>query len=435
MERPTRIRWNLLALLFCISVVTYLDRINIAVAGQMMSKAYGLTDLEFGTIFSAFVLGYVLFQVPAGWVGDQLGHKRTLVVSLFVWSLFTALTPWAGSGFLVPMVGLVPAIWIVRFLIGFGEAASYPCSNALVSRWFPSKERGLATGTIFAGLGLGTSITPPAVAWLMVSYGWETSFYVCGVIGIVLAVVLLLFLTERPEEHPRISDVELQHILAGREAQAAKPSGGAFSRDTPWRKILGDSNVWLLFISYMFTGYTVYLYFAWFYRYLVDARGLEIVQGSLLGALPFLAMTISSPLGGWLSDTLSQRLGKTFARRLIVMCAKLPCLPLLYLGATAESDYVSVFWLSIALGLSFLGANCYWTTAIELLPSHAGTVAACMTMGVNAAGIFAPVLTPLIKDQYGWTVAWCVGGAFTMVGGLLWIFVQPEKKIGSPDYA
>ena len=428
MERPTRIRWSLLGLLFFISFVTYLDRINIAVAGKLMSEAFGLTDLQFGTIFSAFVVGYALFQVPAGWVGDRFGHKRTLVFSLILWSFFTALTPWAGRGFLVSMVGVVPAIWIVRFLIGLGEAASYPSSNALVGRWFPSKERGLATGTIFAGLGLGTTLTPPFVAWLMVSLGWEISFYVCGLLGLVLAAVLFFYLTERPEDHSHINEAELQYILSGRETPAQTASGTA-PQATPWKKILSDRNVWLLFISYMCTGYTVYLYFAWFYRYLIDERGFDIVQGSFFGALPFLLMTFSAPFGGWLSDRLSLRLGKTTARRLIVFCAKLPCLPLVYLGATAQDNTMSVIFLSLAFGLSFLGANCYWTTAIELLPAHAGTVAATMIMGINVAGIFAPVLTPLIKDQYGWTAAWVVAGAFTMVGGLLWIFIQPEKKI------
>ncbi len=439
MERPTRIRWSLLGLLFFISFVTYLDRINIAVAGKLMSDAFGLTDLQFGTIFSAFVVGYALFQVPAGWVGDRFGHKRTLVFSLILWSGFTALTPWAGRGFLVSMVGVVPAIWIVRFLIGLGEAASYPSSNALVGRWFPSKERGLATGTIFAGLGLGTTLTPPFVAWLMVTFGWEVSFYVCGLLGLVLAAVLFLYLTERPEDHSRINEAELQYILSGRETPAQAASG-TVRQPTPWKKILSDRNVWLLFISYMCTGYTVYLYFAWFYRYLIDARGFDMVQGSFFGALPFLLMTFSAPFGGWLSDRLSPRLGKTKARRLIVFCAKLPCLPLIYLGATAQDNTMAVLWLSFALGLSFLGANCYWTTAIELLPAHAGTVSATMTMGINVAGMFAPVLTPLIKDQYGWTAAWVVAGAFTMVGGLFWIFIQPEKKIalepaypGSPD--
>lgn len=428
MERPTRIRWSLLGLLFFISFVTYLDRINIAVAGKLMSEAFGLTDLQFGTIFSAFVVGYALFQVPAGWVGDRFGHKRTLVFSLILWSCFTALTPWAGRGFLVSMVGVVPAIWIVRFLIGLGEAASYPSSNALVGRWFPSKERGLATGTIFAGLGLGTTLTPPFVAWLMVTFGWETSFYVCGLLGLVLAAVLFFYLEERPEDHSQINEAELQYILSGRETPAQKASGTA-PQPTPWKKILSDRNVWLLFLSYMCTGYTVYLYFAWFYRYLIDERGFDLVQGSFFGALPFLLMTFSAPFGGWLSDRLSLRLGKTTARRLIVFCAKLPCLPLIYLGATAQDNTMAVLWLSFALGLSFLGANCYWTTAIELLPAHAGTVAATMTMGINVAGMFAPVLTPLIKDQYGWTAAWVVAGAFTMVGGLLWIFIQPEKKI------
>ena len=121
----------------------------------------------------------------------------------------------------------------------------------------------------------------------------------------------------------------------------------------------------------MCTGYTVYLYFAWFYRYLIDERGFDLVQGSFFGALPFLLMTFSAPFGGWLSDRLSLRLGKTTSRRLIVFCAKLPCLPLVYLGATAQDNTMAVLWLSFAIGLSFLGANCYWTTAIELLPAHA----------------------------------------------------------------
>ena len=430
MERPTRVRWSLLALLFFISLVTYLDRINIAVAGSLMSEAFGLTDLQFGTIFSAFVVGYALFQVPAGWVGDRFGHKRTLVFSLILWSLFTALTPWAGRSFLVSMVGVVPAIWIVRFLIGLGEAASYPCSNALVGRWFPSKERGIATGTIFAGLGLGTTLTPPFVAWLMITFGWERSFYICGLLGIILATVLFFHLTERPENHSGINEAELQYILSGRETPAQAAAGTA-PEATPWKRILSDRNVWLLFLSYMCTGYTVYLYFSWFYRYLIDARGMGLIQGSFFGALPFLLMTFSAPFGGWLSDRLSLRLGKTFTRRLIVFCAKLPCLPLVYLGATTQDNTMSVIFLSFAFGLSFLGANCYWTTAIELLPAHAGTVSATMTMGINVAGMFAPVLTPLIKDQYGWTAAWVVAGAFTMVGGLLWIFIQPEKKIGA----
>ena len=122
MNRHTHVRWGILGLLFLISVVTFLDRINIAVAGKQMSESLGLSDLEFGAIFSAFVVGYALFQVPGGWLGDRLGHKKVLVTALLLWSIFTALTPLAAVSPLVALVGVVPALCLVRFLIGFAES-------------------------------------------------------------------------------------------------------------------------------------------------------------------------------------------------------------------------------------------------------------------------------------------------------------------------
>jgi MFS transporter, ACS family, glucarate transporter len=172
----SRSRWRVLALLFAVSVVTYLDRINISVAGRPMSLEFGLSDLEFGAIFSAFVLGYAIFQVPGGWLGDRFGYKRTIMGALIWWSAFTLLMPWAGSGWLAGAAGTVPALWMVRFLIGVGEAAAYPCATALIGRWFPAAERGLANGIFFAGVGVGSTLTPPLVAWLMVTFSWQVSF-------------------------------------------------------------------------------------------------------------------------------------------------------------------------------------------------------------------------------------------------------------------
>ncbi len=148
---------------------------------------------------------------------------------------------------------------------------------------------------------------------------------------------------------------------------------------------------------------------------------------------PFLAMTFTTPLGGWMTDYLSLRLGKKSARRLTVIGGKIPCLPLLYLGATIDNDYLAIACLSLGFGLAFLGTNCYWTTAIELMPAHAGTVGAIMNMGTTVAGAFSPVLTPLIKDQYGWPMAWTVAGLFTALAAVLFIFIgtQEDRAEGS----
>jgi ACS family glucarate transporter-like MFS transporter len=431
MKSPTPIRWKILGLLFLISVVTYLDRINISVAGKQMSEELGLTDLEFGTIFSAFVLGYALFQIPGGWLGDRFGYKKVLVSALILWSLFTALTPLAPNSPLVSLLGVVGAICLVRFLIGLSESVSYPCSTALAGQWFPPQERGRAIGTIFAGLGVGAALTSPMVAWLVVSYSWQISFYVCALLGILLGLVLVFYLTEWPQHHPRISESELEYIRQGRSVESPASSAATPARTTPWIKILTNRDVFLLFASYVCIGYTVYIYFAWFYRYLTDERGFDALNASYFAVLPFLAMTVTSPLGGLLTDRLMLRVGKRNARRMIVMGGKLPCLPLLFLGGRVDNDYLAIALLSLGFGLAFLGTNCYWTRAIELMPSHAGTIGALMNMGTTVAGAFSPVLTPLIKDQYGWPAAWTVAGFFTLGAAILWIFIGAQED---PDH-
>lgn len=427
MKERSRVRWAILGLLFLISVVNFIDRTNITVAGKPMSEAYRLSDLEFGTIYSAFVLGSALFQIPWGWLGDRIGHKKVLTWSLFLWSGFTALTPWAGSGFLAPLIGVVPAICLVRFVIGMGEAATFPCANAMVGKWFPSVERARGTSVIFSGIGVGAAVTPPFIAWLMVAFSWQTSFYVCALLGLALGVVFLAYATETPPEHPRISRSELACISAGSPAPA-HARGAAGGGTNPWPAIAANRDVWLLFFSYTFNGYTLFVFFSWFYRYVTDGRGFAPLHGSLLAALPFLGMMIGAPLGGWMIDRLIPRLGKARARRVIVMTGLLSCLPLVTIGSLAGNNYVSITALSLCFGLLNIGAGGYWSTAIEILPAHSGTVAAIMNMGTSLAGMLSPVMTPWIKARYGWPAAWIIGGFCSLAAGLMWKFMSNREE-------
>ena len=127
---PTRVRWRIATLLFAISVVTYIDRVNISVTARQMMPALGLTDLQMGQVFSAFVFGYALFQIPGGWLGDRWGAKRVLTLAIIWWSLFTALTAVAAILPLATAIGALGSLILVRFLVGIGEAAALPTSIA-----------------------------------------------------------------------------------------------------------------------------------------------------------------------------------------------------------------------------------------------------------------------------------------------------------------
>jgi MFS transporter, ACS family, glucarate transporter len=255
----------------------------------------------------------------------------------------------------------------------------------------------------------------------MVTFSWEFSFYVCGMIGIALCVVFVQGVRDRPAAtvHRRKSGVlddEDSGTLSGRSP-------------TPWRRLATDRYVILLTLSYSCFGYAGYVYFAWFYRYLVDGRNIELIAGSLLSMFPFLAMAIGSVAGGWLSDCAVPRLGALGARRATAVFGLLPAFPLVAIGSTTSNDLLAVACLSIAFGLMSLSMSAYWSTVVQIVPSHAGTAAAIMNTGLNLAGAIAPMLTPIIKDAYGWPAAWWTAGVAATGAGLLWTFLREPAPV------
>jgi ACS family glucarate transporter-like MFS transporter len=422
-----RERWRVLAFVFLVSVVTYLDRINISIAGDFLMREYGLSRLELGTIFGAFVLGYGLFQIPGGWCGDRFGYKRVLTIAIVWWSLSTSLTAAAGGHFLVAVFGLVPSFWIVRFLIGVGEAATYPCSIGLISQWFPEGERALASGVMLAGVGLGSAVTPPFIASIMLRWGWRSAFYVSSAIGIVLALAFLRGVTDLPRGDRRAKSdgdtMPRQHVR-----------GAGFPRDQSllW-EILRDHNVWLLTISDFLNAYIAYIYFFWFYLYLVNVRGFSSLRGSYFTALPFIAMAVSSPLGGWISDRLIPVIGKTHSRRFVAIGGLVPSSLLIFWGASAESAYWAVACLALAAGFLYLSLSCYWATASEIHPGHSATLSAVMNTGANLGGTLSPILTAWISTRYGWIPALRLASLLGLVAACLWMFIGGSPRQAEPE--
>src|SRR2546422_11624900 len=106
-DSPTHTRWLIVALIFCMGVLMFIDRVNISIAAKYIMPEYGLSDLQMGWIFSAFVLGYAIMQIPGGWLGDQFGPRRELTGAILWCSGFTAVTALAGELVLGSLVGWV----------------------------------------------------------------------------------------------------------------------------------------------------------------------------------------------------------------------------------------------------------------------------------------------------------------------------------------
>jgi ACS family glucarate transporter-like MFS transporter len=426
-ESSTHTRWFIVALIFCMSVLMFIDRVNISIAAKYIMPEYGLTDVQMGWIFSAFVLGYALVQVPGGWLGDRFGPRIVLAGAIFWWSAFTAVTAVAGDLFLVSLVGIVGSFAIVRVLIGIGEAAGPPNYNRLVANWVAPGERGLAMGISAGGSAFGAALTPPLIVWIMVTFGWREAFYLAGAVGILLAALIYWLTTDHPADHRWVNSQELRQINQGREP-AAGPRH--IPGPVPWRVLLlSRTDLWFLTAAYFTLGYILYIYFSWFYLYLVNVRGFSVLSGGWYSTAPFLAGAITSPLGGWLSDALSRRYGKRVGRCGLGVASLLITSCLIWAGASATDPYLAIILLALGSASLFLSAGAFWATTLDLASAYAGTVSGFMNMGGNLGGAISPTLTPYIAQQYGWENALFVAAALAVVGAVFWLGVHPERAI------
>jgi ACS family glucarate transporter-like MFS transporter len=493
---PSRVRWRILLLLLLISIITYIDRVNISVAARQMMPALGLTDLQMGQIFSAFVFGYALFQIPGGWLGDRWGPRRVLTLAVIWWSIFTALTAIAPTLPLANLIGVMGSLMVVRFLIGIGEAAALPNFNRAVANWHPPHERGLGIGITIGGIGVGSALTPPLTAWIMVNYGWQTAFYVAGGLGIGIALLWYWYATDHPRQHSHVNNAEaklieesesltdLPSLLKERAGKAwgtvhdsfadleksewlhpaspAKSNGNgtgekkgsttphtpteaenngetAFTtipdaNTVPWKAILTTPTVWWLTISYTCLGYVAYVYMSWFYLYLVNVRGFAILQGAFFASSPFIAIAIFCPLGGWVTDQLTKKYGINLGRASVGGAGMILAALSIIIGANVEAPLVAIGFLSLGAGWLYFTVGPFWSSTTDLSKPYAGTLSGMMNTGANLGGTLSPTLTPWLADTFGWSVSLGIAAAIAFLGGLCWMFIQPGHglKIAKP---
>lgn len=413
---PSPLRCLILGLLFAISVVTYIDRVNISVTARQMMPALGLTDQEMGFVFSAFVVGYALFQIPGGWLGDRWGVRVVLMIALVWWSCFTAWTAIAATSFLAAPLGIVGALGLVRFLLGVGEATALPTFNRAVTDWLPAHERGLGIGIAIGGIGVGAAITPPVTAWIMVNYGWQSAFYLSSGIGFILAAIWWFSVADYPSHHPRPA-----HDEATPSTTPAAPTGPSI----PWEILRRTPSVWWLTLSYGCLGYVAYVYMSWFYLYLVNERGFSVLRGGLFGAAPFLAILLSCPLGGWVTDRLAIQRGVTKGRQIVGMIGMGLAAGSIALGAAVESPYLAIASLSLGAGWLYFTVGAYWSSMSDLSPTHVGTLSGLMNMGANLGGAISPTLTPWLAQQWGWGASLGLAAFIALLGGILWLRIKP----------
>lgn len=409
----------IVAWVFAIYVLMFLDRVNISIAAKYIITEYRLSDVQMGAIFSAFVLGYALMQVPGGWLADKFGPHAVLTIAILWWSVFTFSTAFTPQFLAASSVGPLGILALTRFLVGFGEAAAPPSGSRAIANWIPSDERGLALGVTLSGNTVGAAIAAPLITGLMLKWGWRAAFYICGAAGVLVAAAWHLTASDGPVSHQN------------RELANVESTPSRILEPCSRRTVFADPAVWLLTAAYACVGYVLYLYFTWFYLYLVRVRGLSVSAASIYAAAPFALSTLAAPAGGWLMDRLDRWFGRVSARKglgIIGLTATALCL---LGGAVAQSPILSVALFSIGAAVVYATMAAYWSTALDLHPRSAGALSGLMNMGGNLGGVVSPILTPVIAARWGWVVALGFAACIALIGALLWFGI--ESRAPTPD--
>jgi MFS family permease len=407
-------RYKVLALMFALTVITYLDRVCISATQGAMSKELGLDRVQMGQVFSAFILGYVLFEIPGGWLADRFGARALLTRIVIWWSLFTALTGAAWS---------YTSLLAIRFLFGCGEAGAFPGCASAISRWFPRAERGKAQAVILVGSRIGGAIASGLVIALMGIFGWRGVYVVFAAAGLFWAVAWTAWFRNSPEEHPSVSAAEREHILANRGPLSDHLT-------VPWGRLLRSRNVWAL--GGMYSGYTygLYFYLTWLPTYLQEGRGVNEADLGLYAGLPWLLASVSNVAGGWMTDRLSRTISLRWARRLPAMSGLLAAAAFLVLAALLENNT----WALLALAFSFAASDLIlavcWATCLDIGRRHAGTVSGTMNSFGQIGGVIAPTLVGWLVQQFGsWQLPLLLSAGYYVVSALLWLLIDAEQPL------
>ncbi len=416
---PTR--WRLFSVLFLLSFLSYLMRQNIHVAGEFMMPELGISEIQMGWIYAAFIWGYALFQLPGGVFGKKFGPRVALTSVGVIWVVTTGLTGWLPGQVFQSGIGIIASLLVVRFFVGVAHAPIYPIQASVVERWFPVGQWALPNAVGSTGLTLGAALAQPLVAFAMVYWGWRASFYLFIPLGIALFWLWWHYATDDPADHPAMSTGELEQIRSGRAELTPNVGFGA------WRQLIRNRDTLLLTCAYFAENCIFYLFFTWFFHYLVTELGFSILETGFLASLPWLCGAVMASVGGYTCDTLCARLGPRWGCRIPAITGLLGAGVFLYAGLYASSPYSAVALLSLCFASTQLTEGAYWSAQTYVAGPYTAPACGVMNTGGNLAGMVVAPLLPYLASHIGWVTALSTGSLMALIGAGLWLFICADR--------
>ena len=386
---------TLVALLGAAVFLNYVDRGAIGIAAPLMTAELRLDPEAFGLVLSAFFWVYAPVQLLVGWLCDRFSVYRLMAAGVLLW---------AAATFATGFVGGFASLMVLRILLGVGETIAFPGASKIITRHVPPERRGMANAALSLGIALGPAAGTLAGGLILASLGWRAIFIAFG-------IVTLLWLAP-------------WFTATGKLERSETPD----RQSVPVAALIGKWPLWSMSIAHIASNYVFYFLLGWLPLFLVNSRGLTISEMTFLATLGYAAQAVAALGFGMLSDSWTRAGRPEALMRRWMMASGQFVAGVAVLGIALANDPLELGILLCLAGIATgaLSLNTYAVAQMFSGPRAAGTWVGIQNAIGNSSGIFGPIVTGIVVDAFGYTIAFVVTAAVAIAGALWWIVGVPK---------
>ncbi|PVD35454.1 hypothetical protein C0Q70_02416 [Pomacea canaliculata] len=392
------------------------------------SKNVGEFDWDKSTqssIMASFFYGYIVTQLPGGWMAGRFGGQRVLLVGMSIVTLTTLLFPvLARTDYRL--------VYVLRVINGLASGVSFSSMHTLLGRWAPPRERSRLASFVYSGHMVGNILIYIGAGQLCAygfDNGWGSVFYLSGSICVVWLVLWGLLVSESPEKCKRISEAERNYIMKSIGSQL----GQKFK--VPWKAVFTSKAMWVCLIANTCNNFMHFTLQTSLPIFMDEVLHFNIQQNGLLSAVPYMAMAVSSVAGSHVADYCIRRcLSTKVTRRLfqvvafvgsgscLVATGFIPC----------ENRHLGPVLLALAVGFEGLCFSGYMVNQIDFAPRYAGFLMGVSSFFSTIPGLIAPLIVGALtpnKTQEEWRLVFYICAGIALLGAIVFgLFAQTDEE-------
>jgi len=392
-----------------------IDRIAISIAIIPMAEDNGWSPTVQGAVMSAFFLGYVTLQIPAGYLSDRFGGKWVLGLGVLFWSLFTLLTPASAA------LGITMLL-ACRFLMGVAEAVTWPSIYSLYSRWVHPDRRASAVGLMNSGISGGAVIALICTPWLISVWSWQGAFYLYGVLGIIWFAVWVPKARSRPAKPTQWEEPESTIGRTPAESPQSDSLPNAHYPRLTVGRMLRSRAVWALAIAHICINWSLYLVLSWFPTFVNRELGADLQLAGFLALAPTIVSLIMAPLAGRLFDRLvAKGHDRLKVRRVMQSLAFVGITAAMMAITLTDSLILSVTVITLSNALTAFSIGGFATNHLDIAPNQSGLLMGVTNTLAAVSSSASVFVSGWIQDvSGGWDAVFLTAAGVSVFGAVVY---------------